>query len=78
MIRLRVIVSPTNWVASSPAAIGLTVIVFATRVGVALSRANQNERERAAAYAEIDAGQPLWDPKSVQDGDTARHVRFGS
>src|SRR5262245_66584659 len=39
MIRLIVVGSPTNCVASSPAAMKLTVIVFATRVGVAFSSA---------------------------------------
>ena len=47
-IRLRVIGSPTNWVASNPAAIGLTVIVLATRVGVALSRANTHRINASA------------------------------
>src|SRR4051812_10945691 len=37
--RLRVIGSPTSWVASNPAAIGLTVMVLATRVGLARSSA---------------------------------------
>src|SRR5690349_281133 len=32
--RLAVIGSPTSWVASNPAAIGFTVIVLATSVGV--------------------------------------------
>jgi hypothetical protein len=35
-----VIGSPTNWVASSPAASGLTVMVLATRIGDARSSAS--------------------------------------
>jgi hypothetical protein len=46
-IRLIVIDSPTNYVASSPAAMGLTVIVFATRVGVARSSANTQRMKGA-------------------------------
>jgi hypothetical protein len=38
-IRLGVIGSPTNCAATKPAAIGLTVIVLATRVGVVLASA---------------------------------------
>src|SRR5262249_59477949 len=46
--RLAVMGSPTSWVASKPAAIGLTVMVLATRVGEARSSAS-TQRMKAAA-----------------------------
>src|SRR5690348_10100872 len=46
--RLSVIGSPTSWVASSPAATGLTVIVLATRVGLALSSASTHRMKASA------------------------------
>ena len=53
--------SPTSCCASRPAAIGLTVMVLATRVGEARCKRHhpQDEGERAAGDAEIDAGEPL-------------------
>ncbi len=58
---IGVIGSPTNCVASSPAASGLTVMVLATRVGDASFQRQhpQNERQRAAGNAEINPGDPL-------------------
>ena len=46
--RLGVIGSPTSWVASNPAAIGLTVMVAATRVGVARSSAMTHRMNASA------------------------------
>jgi hypothetical protein len=46
--RLSVIGSPTSWVASSPAASGLTAMVVATRVGDARSSA-MTQRMNASA-----------------------------
>ena len=60
-IRFGVIGSPTSGLASRAAAIGLTVIVLANaRRRRPLQRHHpQNERQGAAACAEVDAGEPL-------------------
>ena len=46
--RLAVMGSPTSWVASNAAATGLTVMVFATRVGVARSSASTHRMKASA------------------------------
>jgi hypothetical protein len=50
-MRLTVIGSPTSCVASNPAAIGLMVMVFATRVGIVLSSASTHSTKASAPPA---------------------------
>jgi hypothetical protein len=74
--KLNVIGSPTSWVANKAAAIGLTVMVFPTSVGVVrCSAITHRMKASTAADAEVDAGRPLRGAKALKHNNApAQHA----